>query len=268
MKKKQIETLEKINEERKLNKETKEKIAKKALRNFLFATGILLLFVVLKLIAINLKKQVASLIFKEISIGLFVVTLFLFETAYKKDDDNLAITSIEMFFLSIVTLLTPYILISRTSIYTSIVGVYFVVYYAIKNLILYRNQKNEYLNQKSDIAEIVKRESQDKLAQEQLEKIKLENKQEQEKEEKPVKRGRGRPRKTTSEATKNTEKTTKTANTTGKKSTKSTKTTTKKTAEATKTTAKNTTKTTEKVEEKETQEPPKRKRGRPRKINN
>lgn len=245
MKKKQLDTLEKINEERKLSKEVKLKIAKKALRNFLLAAGILLLFVVLKLMAINLDKQLASLVFKEISIGLFIITLFLFESAYKKDNDGLAVTSIEMFLLSIITLLTPYILISRTSIYTSIIGVYFTVYYIIKNFIIYKIEKNEYLNNKSDIAEIIKKESQDKLAQEQLEKIK----EDTEKEETPKKRGRGRPRKTTTETTKTTNKTTKPA--------KSAKTTTKKTA-----------KTTEKVQEKPIEEQPKRKRGRPRKIVN
>ena len=244
MKKKQLDTLEKINEERKLSNEVKLKIAKKALKNFLLATAILLLFVILKLMAINLDKQLASLVFKEISIGLFIITLFLFESAYKKDDDSLAVTSIEMFLLSIITLLTPYILISRASVYTSIIGVYFAVYYAIKNLILYRNEKNEYLNEKSDITEIIKKESQDKLAQEQLEKIK----EDTVKEEAPKKRGRGRPRKTTtSETTKTTNKTT--------KSSKTTKTTTKKTV-----------KTTEKVQEKPTEEQPKRKRGRPRKT--
>lgn len=233
MKKKQLETLEKINEERKLSKAVKLKIAKKALKNFLIATGILLLFVVLKLMAIKLDKQLASLVFKEISIGLFVVTLFLFEAAYKKDDDNLAVTSIEMFLLSIVTLLTPYILISRTNIYTSIIGVYFAIYYSIKNLILYRNEKNKYLNKKSDITEIVKKESQDKLAQEQLEKLR----EVPEKQETTSKRGRGRPRKTTSETIKNTKKTT-------------------------------TKKTTNKTEKTQETEAPKRKRGRPRKIVN
>lgn len=231
MKKKQLEILEKINEERKLNEETKEKIIKNFIKNFLFATVIILLFVVYKLMAINLEKQIASLIYKEISIGLFINTLFLFEVAYKKDDDNLAITSIEMFFLTIVTLLSPYILISRSSIFTSLIGVYFVIYYSIKNLIIYRNEKNNYLNKKSDITEIVKKESKDKLAQEQLEK----NKEKTEKEDIPKKRGRGRPKKTTSEKTKESTKVSK---------------------------------TTKKPQEKPVEEQPKRKRGRPKKINN
>ena len=47
-----------------------------------------------------------------------------------------------------------------------------LVYYLIKILIIYKKEKNEYLNKKSDISEIIKKESQDKIAQEQLKKIK------------------------------------------------------------------------------------------------
>lgn len=192
MKKKQLETLEKINNDRKLDKETREKIAKKAFKNFIFAIVILLFFIVLKLIAINIDKQVAILIFKVLSVIVLVATLILFELAYKKDNDSMAITSIEMFFLSVITLLTPYILISRTSIFTSSIGVFFVIYYSIKNLIIYRNEKNIYLKEKSDINQIVKKESKDELAQEQLELLR------KQKEEKP-KRKRGRPKKVKNE---------------------------------------------------------------------
>ena len=190
MKKKELETLEKINEERKLNKETKEKIQKKVLKNFLFATVILLFWAILRLLAINLEKQVAILIYKILSIIVFVVTLILFEVAYKKDSDSLAITSIEMFFLSIATLLTPYILINRPSIFTSIIGVYFTSYYVIKNFIIYKKEKKEYLKEKNDITQIVKKESKDELAQEHLEKRKQEQK---------PKRKRGRPKKVKNE---------------------------------------------------------------------
>lgn len=188
MRKKQLETLEKINEERKLDKETKEAIRKKVLKNFLFATGILLFLAVLKLMALNLDKNINILVYKISSVILLVITLVLFEVAYKKDSDTLAITSIEMFFLSIITLLTPYILINRPNVFTSIMGVYFTIYYAIKNFIIYRKEKSRYLKEKNDITQIIKKESKDELAQEQLEKSKQEN------EEKP-KRKRGRPRK-------------------------------------------------------------------------
>lgn len=188
MKKKQLEVLEKINNDRKLDKKTKEKITKKVLKNFIFAIVILLFFIVLKLIATSMEKQIAILIFKVLSVIALTVTLILFELAYKKDNDSIAITSIEMFFLSVITLLTPYILISRTSAYTSSIGVFFVIYFSIKNLIIYRNEKKRYLKEKSDINQIVKKESKDELAQEHLELLRIQ------KEEKP-KRKRGRPKK-------------------------------------------------------------------------
>ncbi|MGN1301950.1 MAG: hypothetical protein ACI4U9_05480 [Clostridia bacterium] len=188
MKKKQLETLEKISEERKLDKETKEVIRKKVLINFLFATGILLFFMILKLMALNLDKNINILVYKISSVILLAITLVLFEVAYKKDSDTLAITSIEMFFLSIITLITPYTLINRPNVFTSIMGVYFTIYYAIKNFIIYRKERSKFLKGKNDIEQIIQKESQDELVQKQLEKTKQEN------EEKP-KRKRGRPRK-------------------------------------------------------------------------
>ena len=186
MKKKQLETLEKINEERKLDKETKAVIYKKILKNFLFAIGILVLFITLRFMALNLDKPINILVYKILSVISLAATIILFEVAYKKDDDTLAITSIEMLFLSITLLLAPYILIIRKNVFTSMIGVYFTIYYIIKNLIIYRNKKNKYLQEKSDITQIIKKESKDEMAQEQLEKTKQEQK---------PKRKRGRPRK-------------------------------------------------------------------------
>lgn len=192
MKKKQLETLEKINEERKLDEKTKEKICKKVFINLLFANAVLLFFMVLRLMALNLDKNVNILIYKILSGILLATTLALFEIAYKKDSDSLAIISIEMLCLSIATLLTPYTLISKSNIWTSIMGIYFAIYYSIKNIATYRKEKSKYLKEKNDIAQIVKKESKDELAKEQLEKIKQEN------EEKP-KRKRGRPKKVKTE---------------------------------------------------------------------
>lgn len=186
MKKKQLETLEKINEERKLDKETKTVIYKKILKNFLFAIGILVLFITLRFMALNLDKTINILVYKILSVISLAATIILFEVAYKKDDDTLAITSIEMLFLSITLLLAPYILIIRKNVFTSMIGVYFTIYYIIKNLIIYRNKKNKYLQEKSDITQIIKKESKDEMVQEQLEKTKQEQK---------PKRKRGRPRK-------------------------------------------------------------------------
>ena len=91
-----------------------------------------------------------------------------------------------MLVLSTVTLLTPYIFIEKANATGTIIGCYFMAYYILKNLIIYRKEKNKFLRQQSDIPQIVKKESQDELAQEEKERL---NKQE------PQKRKRGRPRK-------------------------------------------------------------------------
>lgn len=182
MKKKELEKLDKLNEEKKLTKEVKEKIAKKVLNNFLIAVNILLFFIILMIIAGNLNKELTILIYKISSVILLTFTLVLFEMAYKKDKDVLWIHGIEMLILSIITLLTPYIFIDKTGVFTSIVGVYYTAYYILKNLVIYKKEKNNYLREKSDIKEIIKKESQDKLVQEQY----IQRKDER----KPKKRGR------------------------------------------------------------------------------
>lgn len=172
MRTKELEKLDEINKEKKLTRDIKEKIAKKALNNFLIALDILLLFIILMIAARNLPKETTVLIYKLSSVALFIFTLILFEIAYKKDDDVICIHGIEMFFLSITTLLTPYIFIERTSVFTAIVGAYFTAYYILKNLIIYKKEKNKYLREKNDIMQIVKKESKDNLIKEHNEKIK------------------------------------------------------------------------------------------------
>lgn len=175
MKAKEIEKLDKINEEKKLSQEIKNEIAKKALNNFLIALDILLLFIILIITSRNLNKEITTMIYKISSAALFVFTLVLFEVAYKKDDDSITIHSIEMLVLSITTLLTPYIFVDRPTTFSLIVGAYFTAYYILKNLVIYKKEKNKYLRQTSDIAQIIKKESQDDLAKKQKEEMRKQN---------------------------------------------------------------------------------------------
>lgn len=175
MKAKEIEKLDKINEEKKLSQEIKNEIAKKALNNFLIALDILLLFIILIITSRNLNKEITTMIYKISSTVLLVFTLILFEVAYKKDDDSITVHSIEMLVLSITTLLTPYIFVDRPTTFTLIVGAYFTAYYILKNLVIYKKEKNKYLRQTSDIAQIIKKESQDDLAKKQKEEMRKQN---------------------------------------------------------------------------------------------
>lgn len=189
MRKIQLETIEKISKERRLNKETKDKINKQVFWNLILSITILIFFIVLKYISINIEKNLCLIIYKTLSTILLIITIVLFEIAYKKDGSTLiTITSIETLFLAITTLIAPYFLIERNNMWNSMIGIYFTVYYIIKCFIIYKNEKNKYLKEKNDIIQIVKKESQDELAKEQLERNKPKI------EEKP-KRKRGRPKK-------------------------------------------------------------------------
>lgn len=206
MKAKEIEKLDKINEEKKLNQETKNEIAKKALNNFLIALDILLLFIILIVTSRNLNREITTIIYKISSTVLLVFTLVLFEVAYKKDNESIAIHSIEMLVLSITTLLTPYIFVDRPTTFSLIVGTYFTAYYILKNLVIYKKEKNKYIRQTSDITQIIKKESQDDLAKKQKEEMKKENIKESKIEDLKItsKKKAGRPKKENKELNKKT----------------------------------------------------------------
>ena len=78
-----------------------------------------------------------------------------------------------------------FIFIEKARITSLIVGCYFTGYYILKNIVVFYKEKNKYLIDKSDIPQIIKKESQDELAQE--EKLK--------RQKEPPERKRGRPRK-------------------------------------------------------------------------
>ena len=182
MKKKEIEKLDKLNEEMKLTKEAKENIAKKVLKNFLILLNILLFFVILLLVVSHLNKEQTLLMYKTISVCLFVFTLVFFEIAYKKDNDILAIHSIEMLILSLITLINQNTFLEKNSVFVIDLGIFATVYYLVKNFAIYKREKKEFLREQSDIKDIIKKESQDKKLQEQIKK--------NEEEVKPKKRGR------------------------------------------------------------------------------
>ena len=75
------------------------------------------MFITLRFMALNLDKTINILVYKILSVISLAATIILFEVAYKKDDDTLAITSIEMLFLSITLLLAPYIYLNDRRIF-------------------------------------------------------------------------------------------------------------------------------------------------------
>lgn len=188
MKEKSLEELEKINESKKLSKEVKDRISNKVFSNLIIAIDILVLFMFFMVAQNRLSKTELSIFYKVTSMLLLMLTLVLFEIAYKKDNDSLCVSGIEMLILSIIILLAPYFCLEKSASFAEITGSYYAAYYILKNLYIYKKEKKEYLKEKNDIKEIIKKESKDELAIEFNEKVK------QEENSKPAKRA-GRPKK-------------------------------------------------------------------------
>ena len=78
--------------------------------------------------------------------------------AYHKDEDSLAITGIEVLALAIHTL-TSFNVINKIGFtfdnYMLVSCFIIFIYYLLKSIILYTNEKREYLKSLSDISEIV-----------------------------------------------------------------------------------------------------------------
>ena len=95
------------------------------------------------------------------SIGFLIISILLMEISYKKDDGNIAIYAIEFMALAIFTILTkhiPQLIGYGTQTYILVGSYLFAIYYMLKSTILYTRERQEELNQFSDIKEIVKEE--------------------------------------------------------------------------------------------------------------
>lgn len=266
MSNKVLEKFDEINEKKKLSLEEKDIIRKKIFDNLIIATDVIAIFTILIVSSLFLEKQILKNIYEITSMVMLMFTIFIWELAYKKDDGLLAICGIEMLIVSICILFMPYSLLKLHAAPLKFINIVFIIYYCIKNFIIYHKEKTKLLKQNSDIKEIVKKESEDAKAEENIqhikEKIMKKKKQSKESSEVESKETPKSKRKTTTKKTNNTKKTTNT-----KKQTKE--------VTTTKTTKRKTTKKSVEKEPKETKVSKKatnveekvvpKKRGRPRK---
>lgn len=171
MKKEDFENMEKIQEKREFSKEIKDKIMGRAVANGAIGIAICILIYTLKIASNLLVKEAATLIYNVYSIEIIVFALILLEIAYKKDSGKWAASGMEMLALSVFMLFSPYIYLKFNSkiMYPIIATV--AIYYIAKVVVIYSMEKKQYLNDISDIQDIIKKESQDDKAQEEKTKI-------------------------------------------------------------------------------------------------
>ena len=205
-------------------KEVNEKYMKKIYLNILKAIIIVTYFLVL-----NLACEKVSALYLERGIELctmvfLIIAIGVFEMAYKKDDDDLAIQGIEILVLSAYTLTSQHITKKYNfdfKTYSLVASYIFAIYFILKCIVVYTKGRKEMAENMSDIKEIVKKE--EPIKKEATKKT-VENKAEKNKKEEITE---SKAKSTTSK----TDKTEKKKTTTTKKPEKENKTTTTKKAE-------------------------------------
>ena len=181
MKKSTIEKIEKeISEKTKLPNEIKEKIKKEVFTNIVIASIIIVYFILIVLGSVNSIKNVRTTDLNIFSLLFLGIAIFLFEKAYKKDDEKLAIYGIESLIIAIFTLFLPYIIFELNEVnrkYYLMAGICIGIYYILKSTIIYVIERNKYINNNiSDVKEIVKKEKTKRRIKEDIEEVKEDKK--------------------------------------------------------------------------------------------
>ncbi len=155
-----------IEEKRKLTDEVKNKIDKNVFYNFLMAISIMIFMFAINFLYIKSNIIEFKFYIKFFTMFISIVTIVLFEIAYRKESGKYAITGIEFLVLSVLVLYIPYVYINKSEVVRKLmmlIPIYFGVYYSFKNYFIYRKEELNYKNNLSDVKEIVKKEKADYL---------------------------------------------------------------------------------------------------------
>ena len=131
---------------------------KKLFINFAILVVFVLYFYLLNNLFFNLGRERFIEIYKYISISIIFLTIIIFEIAYKKESEIITIYGLEVFLLSVNTIISI-TMISKLNItfenYINISCLCYLIYYIFKFIINYTINKREYLKSLSDIKDIV-----------------------------------------------------------------------------------------------------------------
>ena len=131
------------------------------LNNLVYASMITIYFMFFNIYALYTDSIIFTQYIKITSFIFLLLTILIFEIAYKKDSDEITINGIEFLVLSVFSLLIQYIpkvlkIDENTYMFA---GTYiFLIYYGIKNIIIYTKERKKELDSLSDIKEIIKDE--------------------------------------------------------------------------------------------------------------
>ena len=172
-------------------KEVSEKYMKKIYLNVLKAIIIVLYFFVLNVACENVNPQYLEKGIELCTMILLFISIFIFEWAYRKDDDDLAIQGTEILILSAYTLTSQHITKKfdfPLKNYLLVASYIFAIYFILKCIVVYTKGRKEMAENLSDIKEIVQKDEpvkkeatkkkKEDVKEEELEEIKEEKTQE------------------------------------------------------------------------------------------
>ena len=142
-------------------KEVNEKYMKKIYLNILKAILIVFYFFVLNLACENISVEHLERGIQLCTMIFLFMAIFIFEVAYKKDDDDLAIQGIEVLVLSAYTLTSQHITKKYNfnfKNYSLVASYIFAIYFIVKCIVIYTKGRKEMAEDYSDIKEIVKKD--------------------------------------------------------------------------------------------------------------
>lgn len=155
-----IEKLGKVIEEKnRIPKELKDRIASVRFQNIIFAFLIFAYLGALNLGMANIPTDTYLMDLKVFSITLLIITIGMFEFAYKKDKSEFWLHGVEVM---IIAILTVYLIYFYSIYYNNFgkiifsIAIAYFIYYVVKIFIMQRRAIKKYKNL-TDIGEIVKK---------------------------------------------------------------------------------------------------------------
>lgn len=159
MSEKEILMEEEIENKRKLSQEAKDKMNEIIFLNFNISIILMLIMIAINIAFLNIMPNKFIMIIKSFSIFSILVTITMFESAYRKESISKMFYGIELLAFSIIIMYIPYVYMHMPEMTRKIfmlIPIYFAIYYVAKSIIINRKITKEYLDGLSDVKEIVK----------------------------------------------------------------------------------------------------------------
>lgn len=157
--KKSTKMVEEITAKRKMPQNVKDDLKKRILHNSLLAIGVIVCLILVVVLDIYAKQEIVAITRKVIPMVFILLTIGIFEVAYRKESGKMAIVGIEWLIVSILVLYIPKMDANwqgKMGLEQAVLPIVWVMYYGIKMMIISVKTKKEYQNNLSDIKEIVK----------------------------------------------------------------------------------------------------------------